>query len=349
VVKARAEALLKRAKAGADFAELAKTNSEDEGSATNGGDLDYFGRGRMVPEFDQAAFAMMPGDISDLVKSQFGYHIIKVVDKKAAAVRTLPEVRQQIIDQLSNEMAQALVADLAQTIAGEISTPADLDKAAQKHGLTVQESGFFARDEPILTLGASPDAVAKAFEMKTGEVSGPLSSARGVAFETLTAVQPPSQPKIEEVKDKVREEVLKQKSRDLSRQKAAAVAARLKGAPDFEKAAKAAGVEAKSTELITRDAPVPDLGVAPEVLEAAFAMPVGAVSDPLTTDAGTIVFKVVAKEEVTPAQWASNQDEFRAQLLQDRRNRFFASYMIKAKQKMKIELNRETLQRTVAT
>src|SRR3954464_10996174 len=160
-VKAKAEALLKQARGGADFADLAKKNSEDEASAKNGGDLDYFGRGRMVPEFDQVVFAMKPGDISDVVKSQFGYHIIKLVDKKPATVRTLPEVRQQIVDQLSNEMAQALVADLGQTIAGEISSPADLDKAAQKHGLTVQESGFFARDEPILTLGAAPDAVAK--------------------------------------------------------------------------------------------------------------------------------------------------------------------------------------------
>ena len=348
-VKAKAEDLLKRARAGADFAALAKANSEDEASAKNGGDLDYFGKGRMVPEFDQVAFTLMPGQISDLVKSQFGYHIIKVTDKKAAAIRTLPEVRQQIVDQLSNETAQAQAADLAQTIAGEISKPADLDTAAKKHGLTVQESGFFARDEPILSLGSSPEAVAKAFEMMAGEVSGPLSSARGVVFETLMAIQPPSQPKLEEVKDKVRDEVLKQKSRDLGRQKAAALAARVKGAADFEKAAKAAGFDAKTTELITRDAPLPDLGLAPEVLDAAFKLPVGAVSDPLTTDSGTIVFKVVEKEEVTPAQWVSNQDQFRRELIEDRRNRFFASYMSKAKQKMKIELNREALQRTIAT
>jgi len=348
-VKAKAEDLLKRARAGADFAALAKANSEDEASAKNGGDLDYFGKGRMVPEFDQVAFTLMPGQISDLVKSQFGYHIIKVTDKKAAAIRTLPEVRQQIVDQLSNETAQAQAADLAQTIAGEISKPADLDTAAKKHGLTVQESGFFARDEPILSLGSSPEAVAKAFEMMAGEVSGPLSSARGVVFETLMAIQPPSQPKLEEVKDKVRDEVLKQKSRDLGRQKATALAARVKGAADFEKAAKAAGFDVKTTELITRDAPLPDLGLAPEVLDAAFKLPVGAVSDPVTTDSGTIVFKVVEKEEVTPAQWVSNQDQFRRELIEDRRNRFFASYMSKAKQKMKIELNREALQRTIAT
>jgi peptidyl-prolyl cis-trans isomerase D len=92
-VKARAEELLKQARAGADFAELAKKNSEDDASAKNGGDLDYFGRGRMVPEFDQAAFSLEPGKISDLVKSQYGYHIIKVVDKKPATTRPLSRSR----------------------------------------------------------------------------------------------------------------------------------------------------------------------------------------------------------------------------------------------------------------
>ena len=88
-VKAKAEDILKQAKSGADFAELAKKHSEDEASAKNGGDLDYFGKGKMVPEFDQAVFAMQPGQISDQpVKTQYGYHIIKVVDKKPGTSRT---------------------------------------------------------------------------------------------------------------------------------------------------------------------------------------------------------------------------------------------------------------------
>jgi peptidyl-prolyl cis-trans isomerase D len=344
-VKAKAEGLLKQARGGADFSELAKKNSEDEASAKNGGDLDYFGRGRMVPEFDQAVFAMAPGSISDLVKTQYGYHIIKLVDKKNATTRPLAEVRQQLNDQLAYQRAQAQAADLAQNLEKQIKTPADLDKVAKAQSLIVQESGFFARDEPILGLGPSPEAANKAFDMKTGEVSGPLRASRGFVFETLLAKQDPYVPKVDEVKDRVRDEVVKQKARDLSKQKAAELAAKLKAAPDFEKAAKAAGVEAKTTDLISQDSPIPDLGVAPAVEDAAFKLAVGAVSDPIATDNGTAVIKVLEKKSVTPEEWTSSKDRFRDELLTDRRNRFFSAYMVKAKQKMKIEVNREALQR----
>jgi peptidyl-prolyl cis-trans isomerase D len=347
-VKAKAEELLKQARGGADFAELAKKNSEDEASAKNGGDLDYFGRGRMVPEFDQAVFAMQPGTISDLVKTQYGYHIIKLVDKKNATTRPLTEVRQQLTDQLAYQRAQAQAADLAQNLEKQISKPADLDKVAKAQGLTVQESGFFARDEPILGLGPAPEAANKAFDMQTNEVSGPLRASRGFVFESLVAKQEPYVPKVDEVKDRVRDEVVKQKARDLSKQKAAEIAAKLKSAPDFEKAAKAAGVEAKTTDLIAQDSPIPDLGVAPAVEDAAFKLAVGAVSDPIGTDNGTAVIKVVEKKSVTPEEWTSSKDRFREEILTDRRNRFFSAYMVKAKQKMKIEVNRESLQRAAS-
>ncbi len=347
-VKAKAEDLLKQAKAGADFSELAKKHSEDEASAKNGGDLDYFGRGRMVPEFDQVVFAMPPGTTSDVVKTQYGYHIIKLVDKKNATTRPLAEVRQQLTDQLAYQRAQAQAADLAQTTQKQISKPADLDKVAKAQGLTVQESGFFARDEPILGLGPSPEAANKAFDMKPGDVSGALRASRGFVFETVVATQGPSAPKVEDVKDRVRDEVVKRKARDVSKQKAAELAAKLKSAPDFEKAAKAAGMEAKTTELLTQDAPIPDLGVAPAVEDAAFKLPVGAVSDPIATDNGAAVIKVLEKKAVTPEEWASSKDRFREELLTDRRNRFFSAYMAKAKLKMKIEVNRESLQRAAS-
>jgi peptidyl-prolyl cis-trans isomerase D len=347
-VKAKAEDVLKQARGGADFAELAKKYSEDDASQKNGGDLDYFGRGRMVPEFDQAAFSLEVGKISDLIKTQYGYHIIKVTDKRAAITRPLADVRQQIQDQLSYERAQAQAADLAQALEKQVTKPADLDTAAKEKGLLVQESGFFARDEPILGLGQSPEAASKAFDMKQGEVAGPLRASRGFVFETMVAKQDPYVPKLDEVKDRVREEVIKDKARALSQQKAAEIAAKLKAAPDFEKAAKAAGLEAKTTELIARDAPIPDLGVAKAVEDAAFKLPLGMVSDAIATDNGTAIIKVMEKQSVTPADWASSKDRFREELLTDRRNRFFGAYMVKAKQKMKIEVNRETLQRVTS-
>ncbi|MGE5245677.1 MAG: SurA N-terminal domain-containing protein [Betaproteobacteria bacterium] len=346
-VKAKAEQILKEAQGGADFAALAKKDSEDEATAKNGGDLDYFGKGRMVPEFDEAVFSMKPGEIR-LVKTQYGYHIVKLVDRKPAVTKTLAEVRPQIVEQLAFERAQAQAADLAQSLEKDISTPADLDSVAKKQGLTVQESGFFARDEPILGLGPSPEASARAFDMKQGEVSGAIRTSRGFAFETVVARQDPYIPKLDEVKERVREAVVKEKTRELSRQKAAEVAAMLKSAPDFEKAAKAAGVEAKTTELITRDTPIPDLGVAPAVEETAFSLPEGAVSDPIATDTGTAVIKVLQKKEVTPAEWQAAKEKFRDDMLADRRNRFFTAYMVKAKQRMKIEVNREALQRVTS-
>ena len=163
-VKTRAEALLKQARSGADFADLAKKNSEDEGSAAKGGDLDFFGRGRMVPEFDTAAFALKAGEISELVKTQYGYHIIKLVEKKEGASRPLADVRQQLTDQIAVERAQTQAADLAQSLQSQITKAADLDTAAAARGLKVEESGYFGREEPILSLGASPEVAARAFD-----------------------------------------------------------------------------------------------------------------------------------------------------------------------------------------
>ena len=347
-VKARAEALLKQAKAGADFADLAKKNSEDEATAPNGGDLDFFGRGKMVPEFDQAAFALKPGEISDLVKTQFGYHIIKLVDKKEGTTRTLADVKQQLTDQIAFEHAQAQASDLAQNIQKQISKPADLDKAAAAQGIKVQESGWFARDEPILALGGSPEVAARAFGMNPGTVSGPISTSRGFVFLAVVDKRDPYVPKLDEVKDRVRDEVLKQKAREFGHQKAVQLAAALKNAPDFEKAVKAAGFSSQTTELLTRESPIPGLGMAPEVIDAAFKLPKDAVSDPISTEGGTAIVRVVEKQEVTDTEIAANKDRFRGELLTDIRNRFYSAYLAKAKQKMRIEVNREVLQKMIS-
>jgi parvulin-like peptidyl-prolyl isomerase len=211
----------------------------------------------------------------------------------------------------------------------------------------VQETGFFARDEPILGVGAAPEMTARAFDMNNGDVSGAIRTGRGYVFETLTDKQDPHDAKLEEVKERVRDEVTRQRAREMAKQKASDLAAKVKNAPDFAKAAKTAGFEAKTTELITRESPLPDLGVAADVLDAAFKLPEGGVSEPIATDTGIAVIKVLEKQEVTATDLTANKDKFREDLLTDRRNRFFSAYMVKAKQKMKIEVNRQAIQRVV--
>lgn len=346
-VKAKAEGILQLAKGGADFADLAKKNSEDTSNAASGGDLDFFGRGRMVPEFDTAAFALQPGQISDLVKTQFGYHIIKMTDKKPAVVRTLAEVKDQLTEQLQMERAQTQATDLAAKLEQQVKTPADLEKAASANGLQVQETGFFAANEPILGVGPAPDMTNKAFAMKEGEVSGVVRTGRGFVFETVTGKQDPYVPKVDEVKERVRDEMIRQKARDMAKQKATEAAAKLKTAADFDKAAKSAMLDVKTTELLTRDSPVPDLGNAPELVDAAFALAPGSVSDAIATANGAAIIKVLEKQQTSATDLVASKDAFREELLGDRRGQFFAAYMTKAKQKMKIQLNREVLQRVV--
>jgi peptidyl-prolyl cis-trans isomerase D len=346
-VKAKAGKALKEVKAGGDFAALAKKNSEDEASAKQGGDLDFFPKGKMMPEFDEAAFKLQVGEVSDLVKTQYGYHIVKVTDKKPASTRSLDEVRPQIVDQLSWERAAAKAADVANTMAKEISKPADLDKVAAAHGLKAQASGFFTREDPILGLGPAPQATAEAFALKAGDVSGAVQTSRGYVFLTPIATEAPRLPSLDQVKDRVKEDVTKQKAKELARQKALALVASLKGADDLAKAAKAAGVEVKTTELVPRDSPLPEIGVSPQVDLVSFGLPAGTVSTPVDTDNAVVVGKVLEHKQPTPFELAAGRDQLRDEMLTDRRDRFFASYMQKVKQKIKIEVNTENLQKVV--
>jgi len=341
-VKKQAEDLLAKLKAGANFEELAKKNSQDEGSATKGGDLDFFGKGQMVPEFDKVAFALKPGQMSDLVKTQFGYHIIKVTDHRAASQKTLAEVRGQIEDQLKSEQAQAAAQKLADQVAAELKKPGDFASVARNHGLQTGESGLFQQDEPIAGIGMAPAVGQQAFEMKEGEVSGALRTPQGYAFVTVTGKQAPYVPKLDEVKSKVHDDVLKQKAIEAARAKAASITAQMKSG-DFEKAAKSAGLEVKTTDLIARGAPIADAGVSPALEAAAFNLPVGAVSDPVVTENGAAIVKVVERKDVAADDLAKQKDTLRTELLNDRKQRFFGAYMGKARQRMKITIDRETI------
>src|SRR5688572_20238419 len=171
-VQALAEDVAKKAKApGANSAALAKQYSEDDSNASNGGDLDYFGRGRMVAEFEQAAFAMKPGEISNPVKTAFGFHIIKVVENKPDTTRPLAEVRTEIEEQLKWQKAQAEAEKIAKSLEGSMKSPADLDRIAKERSFTVVETGLIQQTEAIQGIGPQPELSTRLFGMKEGEVT----------------------------------------------------------------------------------------------------------------------------------------------------------------------------------
>jgi peptidyl-prolyl cis-trans isomerase D len=346
-VKKQAEELLAKVKAGADFAQLATKYSEDEVSKAKGGDLDFFPQGQMVPEFDKAAFSMKPGEISDLVKTQYGYHIIKVLDKKAAATKPLEEVRAQIEDELKWERAQAEAQRIADDVAGKLKTPADFDTVAKGRGLTVGDSPLFTKEEPIGGLGVAPAVAERAFELKDGEISESIRTPQGFAFITVTGRQDSYVPKLEEVKARVRDEVLKKKAVDVARQRASAVAAQMKSG-DFNAAAKSAGLDVKTTEFVARGAAIADVGTSPAVDAVAFTLPVGGVSDPIVTDNATAIVKVLERQDPAPSDATSAKATLKTELLGERRNRFYASYMTKARERMKVNVNRELIAQLVA-
>jgi len=348
-VKAEAEKVLKMAQAGANFADLAKKYSQDKATAALGGDLGYFSRGKMVPAFDEAAFALKPGQISGLVKTPYGYHIIDMVARKPATTKSLASVQSGIAQQLAAQKAQAQAADEIEKLATQVHTPADLARAASAAGLTVQQSDYFLPGEPILGLGSSPDASTAAFALKPGQVSGPVQVDRGFAIMALAGTQPPYIPKLDEVKGRVKQDVLQSEATAMARQKAGTIDATLRQAPDFDKAAKAAGLDPKPTDLVPRTTPLPNIGVSQPVEDAAFSLPVGSVSDPITTPNGIVILKVLDRQIATPAEFAKARDQFLAQMLEQRRSQFFAAYMDRAKQRMRILVNRETLQKVVGS
>jgi peptidyl-prolyl cis-trans isomerase D len=328
--------VLAKVKAGGNFAALAKQYSEDDVSKVNGGDLDFFGRGAMAKEFEDAAWALDTGQTSDLVKSQFGLHIIRLTGRKPATTRSLAEVRTQLEDAIRFEKARAEATRLAGEIGAQLKTPADLDRVATERGLTVRDSGLFAREEPLAGLGFAPAVSTEVFGMETGNVSGSLTTNQGYAFVALTEVKPSYLPTLDEARDKVREDVVRTKALEAAQRNAANLR---KAVGNFTAAAKAAGATVTSTDPIARGGSIPGVGVSEKIDAIAFSLKPGEISEPIATDNAVVVVRAVERQEIVPAGLEADRETVRAELLQQRTGAFFNAYMTKARATMKIEYN----------
>ncbi len=338
-VQAQAESIVAEARDGADFAELARRYSEDEGTREAGGDLGRITRGQMVPEFEGAAFALEEGGVSDPVTSMFGVHVIKATERTGGTAQTLDEVRDSIVDFLQQESADARAAALAEAMALEINEAADLDAAAGRRGLEVQESGFAALGEPILGLGFSSEVTNQAFQLAEGEVAGPIPTPTGPAFVTVNGIQAPYVPPLEEVETRVRDDVIRRKAFVLAQERADAVTALLRDADDFGAAAEAEDLSVSESGLIARGAGVPGVGVNAQVEEVAFSLSPGETSDPVLTGNSAVVVHVHERQDADEADLRANRERLRSELVIERQNQFFSAYMENAKARIPINID----------
>lgn len=336
-----AEAILAKLKAGGDFAELAKKSSEDKGSAASGGDLGCFARGRMVPEFENAAFSMGAGETSELVKSSFGYHVIRLVSHQPESTLPLAAVKDQIRRGLVQERVQALLEEKAQAIAALLGRGRSLEEAAKEQAVPQQKSAPFARGEADKAgvLGA-PALLARAFELKPGEVEKDgFRVARGRAFIALAEVQPARAAELKDVSDTIKAEIGTEKASERARALAADVKAKAEKT-GLEKAALAVGLVRKETPgLVGRGQPLGDLGSGAALEEVAYALPEKKLSDPVRTSAGYAVLRVLEKKPFDPVAFEKQKDALAASLRDSRRRDLFQAYMSQARQRFQIERN----------
>jgi peptidyl-prolyl cis-trans isomerase D len=327
-VRKKAEDVLKQAnKKGTNFEELAKRYSEDPGTKDKGGDLGWITQGQTVPEFERVAFSLPKGSVSDLVKTQYGFHIIKVLDKETAHTKTFDEVRDSIRTPLMLSKADKQAADIADKLSAAIrqSNKVSLDDLAKQFHLTVGETRPVSATDPILELGNSKEVKDAIFGQRPDELSLPIHTDRGYLIVLVRGVLPAHQGTLEEVRDRVVADVKQEKSTDLARQKAEELEKRLKSGEKFESAAKALSLEPKVSDLFARNGSISG-GASGKQVSAAFQMKPGDVGQPLNLGASWFVYRVAEKQEPNPADFEKQKKDLTDQVLQTKRNLAFEAF-----------------------
>ncbi len=323
--KAKAEALLKQIQGGANFAELAKKNSDDPGSKDTGGELGFSQRGRMVPEFDNAIFTQKIGD-THIVKSQFGYHIVQVEERQAAHEQTLNEVLPTIqLTLIRQKLAQA-EDSYAQALTSE-AIKNGLEKTAATHHLELVNSPLFNSKGVIPALPDGSQLIAKAFQSKQGDPPQSAETGEGYAIFQVTGVAAAHAPEFADWKSKILEEYRNQQVRVLLAQKTKELADKATSLNDLTKAAKAVGATVKSSDLVDETGQVPDFGQVGQLAPQLFDLKVGEISGPISAGRTGVVAKLLEKQEPSAEEIAKNFDQMRDKIQEERQSEAFSVFM----------------------
>ncbi|MBZ5529818.1 MAG: peptidylprolyl isomerase [Acidobacteriia bacterium] len=325
--RVKAEGILKQIKAGGDFAELAKKNSQDS-SAADGGELGWIVKGQTVAEFEKVAFAQNKGQISDLVKTIWGFHIIQTEEKQDAHVKPLAEVQATIEPVLKAQKTSAALEAKAKE-AEDTATKQGLDKAAAKYGAPVVQSNLITRNDALPGVGASPQLMQQVFSTKEKSPPQTARVATGYVFFELQKVEPARAPALEEVRDKVTKDFVSSRSAELLRKKGQELANRAHAENDLAKAAKEVGATFKTSELVDRNAQVADIGALSGPAAVAFTMKRGDISGALNLGTREAVIAITDRQEPSAAdpQFAKDRDQLREQIVQQRQEQAWRLFL----------------------
>src|SRR5579863_3925583 len=280
----RAEDLLKQVKGGGNFEDLAKKYSEDPGSAKQGGSLGWIGRGQTVPEFEKTAFSLPKGQISDLVKSSYGFHIIRLDDKQDAHMKSLDEVKSTIEPILKHQKGLQLAQKKADDLLKQARAQG-LDAAAAAQGIPVVTTDFFSRKDMLPGLGPANQFMDAVFTAEDKAPPDVAPASQGIAVFQLLGIKPPSTPTFQEIRSKIEQEFLNERSSVLLSQKVQELSDRAKAEHDLKRAAKELGATLKTSDLVAPDGQVPDIGSMSGQASVAFSLKPGEISGPLNNGA----------------------------------------------------------------
>ncbi len=338
-IKKKAEDILAQVKKkGANFEELAKKYSEDPGSKAKNGDLGWIEPGQTVPEFEKATFALNKGETSDLVKSQFGFHIIKVLEKETAHTRTFDEVKDSLRPRFQLNKAELAANAIADKLSSDIrqSNKLGLDELAAKYHLPVAETRPVSATEPVFELGTSKDILEQILHLRKGELSLPIRTDRGYVVLQLKDTLPAHQASLDEVREKVTSDLKEQKANELAKAKADELQKHVQKGEKFPAAAKALGLDPKTSDEFSRNGSIAGVGSGKQ-LASAFNLKVGEVAAPVTVGQNWVVYDLVSKTEANPADFEKQRRTITDNLLQAKRTLAFEAFRSALEERMKAE------------
>jgi peptidyl-prolyl cis-trans isomerase D len=323
--RAKAEDVLKQVKAGGNFAELAKKYSDDPGSKDKGGELPLYPTSQLDPAYARAAMALNPGQTSDLVRSQFGYHIIQTEQKQPASVKSLAEVKDSIMNTLQAQKSAAAVQNFATQLATQ-ARQNGMQKTADANHLHLVTSDFAGRGDTIPSLPDSTSLLSSAFTAAKNGPPQPVSTGEGYAVFQVVDVKPAHAPEFADYKSHILDDYRQQKTPELLTQQLVKLSERAKVLNDLHKAAAEMNVPVKTSDLVGRDSQVPDIGALTGAGAVVFALPKGGISGPINEGTNGAVVQLTDKQEPSADDIAKNLPSVREKLTQQAQGEMWGVY-----------------------